>query len=202
MPHTIAIDARKLRDFGIGTYIRNILMELSRLDRATEYVVLCRPDDLDTIAALATSAGARWQPKMRQVDTYFGVSSGRLKLREIRIEDRSPVFELIGYQRPDETGARWSTYHRAQFDESTGQSVFSALSATLNLTMVVEKDRLVAILERTRIHLDTVAGLGAFVELETVTAGDDDPTAETELEQIVDLLGLGKFKVVAGSYSV
>jgi glycosyltransferase involved in cell wall biosynthesis len=44
----IAIDARKLRDFGIGTYIRNILIELSRLDRTTEYVVLCRPDDLDS----------------------------------------------------------------------------------------------------------------------------------------------------------
>jgi len=44
----IAIDARKLRDFGIGTYIRNILMELSRLDRDTEYVVLCRPDDIDS----------------------------------------------------------------------------------------------------------------------------------------------------------
>ena len=43
----IAIDARKLRDFGIGTYIRNILMELSRLDRETEYVVLCRPDDIE-----------------------------------------------------------------------------------------------------------------------------------------------------------
>ncbi len=42
----IAIDARKLRDFGIGTYLRNILMELSRLDRDTEYVVLCRPDDV------------------------------------------------------------------------------------------------------------------------------------------------------------
>jgi glycosyltransferase involved in cell wall biosynthesis len=44
----IAIDARKLRDFGIGTYIRNLLIELSRLDRATEYVVLCRPDDVDS----------------------------------------------------------------------------------------------------------------------------------------------------------
>jgi glycosyltransferase involved in cell wall biosynthesis len=44
----IAIDARKLRDFGIGTYLRNILIELSRLDQATEYVVLCRPDDVDS----------------------------------------------------------------------------------------------------------------------------------------------------------
>ena len=44
----IAIDARKLRDFGIGTYIRNILMELSRLDRESEYIVLCRPDDVES----------------------------------------------------------------------------------------------------------------------------------------------------------
>src|SRR5688500_5929292 len=44
----IAIDARKLRDFGIGTYIRNILIELSRLDRETDYVVLCRPDDVES----------------------------------------------------------------------------------------------------------------------------------------------------------
>jgi glycosyltransferase involved in cell wall biosynthesis len=44
----IAIDARKLRDFGIGTYIRNILLELSRLDRDTEYVVLCRPEDVES----------------------------------------------------------------------------------------------------------------------------------------------------------
>jgi glycosyltransferase involved in cell wall biosynthesis len=44
----IAIDARKLRDFGIGTYLRNILIELSRLDRETDYVVLCRPDDVES----------------------------------------------------------------------------------------------------------------------------------------------------------
>ena len=41
----IAIDARKLRDYGIGTYVRNLLRHLSRLDRTTEYVVLCRLDD-------------------------------------------------------------------------------------------------------------------------------------------------------------
>ena len=43
----VAIDARKLHDFGIGTYIRNLLRELARLDRETEYVLLCREGDLD-----------------------------------------------------------------------------------------------------------------------------------------------------------
>ena len=41
----IGIDARKLHDFGIGTYIRNLLRQLARLDRDTEFVLLCRPDD-------------------------------------------------------------------------------------------------------------------------------------------------------------
>ena len=48
----IAIDARKLRDFGIGTYIRNVLRHLSRLDRDTEYVLLCRERDCGIAAEL------------------------------------------------------------------------------------------------------------------------------------------------------
>ena len=41
----IAIDARKLRDYGIGTYVRNLLRYLSRIDHTTEYVLLCRGED-------------------------------------------------------------------------------------------------------------------------------------------------------------
>jgi glycosyltransferase involved in cell wall biosynthesis len=47
----IGIDARKLHDFGIGTYIRNLLRHLGRLDRETEFVVLCRPEDREALAA-------------------------------------------------------------------------------------------------------------------------------------------------------
>jgi glycosyltransferase involved in cell wall biosynthesis len=43
----IAIDARKLRDYGIGTYVRNLLRHLARIDRTTEYVLLCRPVDVE-----------------------------------------------------------------------------------------------------------------------------------------------------------
>jgi glycosyltransferase involved in cell wall biosynthesis len=48
----IGIDARKLHDFGIGTYIRNLLRQLSRLDRDTDFVVLCRPEDRESLASL------------------------------------------------------------------------------------------------------------------------------------------------------
>ena len=51
----IAIDARKLHDFGIGTYIRNVLIGLARLDHHTDYVVLCRPADADAVQDLGAN---------------------------------------------------------------------------------------------------------------------------------------------------
>jgi glycosyltransferase involved in cell wall biosynthesis len=51
-PMRIGIDARKLHDFGIGTYLQNLLRELVRLDDDAEYVVLCRQEDLDWLRAL------------------------------------------------------------------------------------------------------------------------------------------------------
>lgn len=48
----IAIDVRKLHDFGIGTYVRNLLRQLARLDDETEYILLCQPGDVDLAAKL------------------------------------------------------------------------------------------------------------------------------------------------------
>ena len=48
----IAIDARKLHDFGIGTYIRNLLRHLARIDSQTEYVLLCNPADRTIVGSL------------------------------------------------------------------------------------------------------------------------------------------------------
>lgn len=40
----IAIDARKIADFGIGTYVRGLLRGLVTLDRGDEIVALCPPE--------------------------------------------------------------------------------------------------------------------------------------------------------------
>ena len=51
----IGIDARKLHDFGIGTYIRNLLRQLARIDHDTEYVIFSRPDDREALGALGAN---------------------------------------------------------------------------------------------------------------------------------------------------
>jgi glycosyltransferase involved in cell wall biosynthesis len=62
----IAIDARKLRDFGIGTYVRNLLRHLARLDRTTEYVVLCREADRE----LTRELGENFRPVPERSANY------------------------------------------------------------------------------------------------------------------------------------
>jgi glycosyltransferase involved in cell wall biosynthesis len=49
----IAIDARKLRDYGIGTYVHNLVHWLSQEPGRHTYVLFCRPDDVPYARALA-----------------------------------------------------------------------------------------------------------------------------------------------------
>jgi glycosyltransferase involved in cell wall biosynthesis len=48
----VAIDARKLHDFGIGTYIRNLLRHLARIDQSSEFLLLTTEADLGIAASL------------------------------------------------------------------------------------------------------------------------------------------------------
>lgn len=52
MTYRIGIDARKLTDFGIGTYIQNLLPALARVDDQNQYVIFARPEHGDYIAEL------------------------------------------------------------------------------------------------------------------------------------------------------
>ncbi|MDH4065112.1 MAG: glycosyltransferase family 4 protein [Acidobacteriota bacterium] len=76
----VAIDARKLRDFGIGTYVRNILVELHRLDEDTEYVVLCRAADAERARALAP----RFRIVVEEAEPYSIGEQFRIPLRLAR----------------------------------------------------------------------------------------------------------------------
>jgi glycosyltransferase involved in cell wall biosynthesis len=49
----IAIDARKWRDYGIGTYVRNLVRHLARIDHETTYFLFCDDSDEATLRDLA-----------------------------------------------------------------------------------------------------------------------------------------------------
>jgi len=52
MPLHIGIDVRRLRDFGIGTYIRNLVRALGEIDRENRYTLVAAEADPPELAAL------------------------------------------------------------------------------------------------------------------------------------------------------
>ena len=111
--------------------------------------------------------GAAFVESLKQTDTYFAVSKGRLKLREAR--DKKP--ELIFYER-DETSAAGmeSLYSVLPLPDLSMKDV---LVKALGVKVVVEKERRLLKLKNARIHLDEVKNLGSFLEFEVVSDGDD-----------------------------
>lgn len=166
-------------------------------------VRLGRDGDADAVRARAVEAFGVGFTELRQIDAYFVVAHGRLKVRRIDGPGHLSSAELIAYSRPDESGPRWSDYHRVPVPAGDVAALLAALGATCGALAVVRKRRSVAVVERTRIHIDRVEALGAFVELETMVTGTvaDGATADEELARIARALGLDAFEVVAGSYS-
>ena len=72
----IGIDARKLHDFGIGTYIRNLLRQLARIDQRTEFVLLCREADAPALKAL----GEHFRPVVETAGNYSIAEQFRIPL--------------------------------------------------------------------------------------------------------------------------
>src|SRR5579864_1164093 len=49
MSSHIVIDARRMRDFAIGTHIRSLVQALGAIDHHNRYTLVSRPDDLRTL---------------------------------------------------------------------------------------------------------------------------------------------------------
>lgn len=97
-----------------------------------------------------------------QRDTFFHCRSGRLKLRELSCG----ACELIAYDRADVAEVKQSDYDVASFTDAA--ALKRVLGRTLGESVLVEKTRLLYLIGQTRVHLDSVRGLGDFLELEVV----------------------------------
>jgi glycosyltransferase involved in cell wall biosynthesis len=96
----VAIDTRKLHDFGIGTYIRNLLRQLARIDRETEYVLLCRDADL----GLAAQLGPNFR-SVREPSPNYSIRE-QVHVPWVLRRERPDVFHAPHYVLPAAVGAR------------------------------------------------------------------------------------------------
>jgi predicted adenylyl cyclase CyaB len=142
---------------------------------------------------VCTSIGATPEGDIHQIDTYFRVPSGRLKLREAT----PGRCELVYYQRPDVAGPKGCDYTL----EPAQPSIKALLREALEQQAVVDKVRTLYLWQNVRIHLDQVRDLGEFIEFEAVLDDDTgDADGFAKLEMLMAAFGLQEADHETGSY--
>jgi predicted adenylyl cyclase CyaB len=130
-----------------------------------------------------------------QEDTFFNVSRGRLKLRQL-----APARgQLVFYERTDSAGPKRSDYYVIEISDPAAMK--AALTTALGIRGVVRKKRYLYLAGQTRIHLDEVEGLGAFMELEVVMRpGQSDAEGQVIASDLMQELGVADSDLVEGAY--
>jgi adenylate cyclase class 2 len=132
----------------------------------------------------------------RQIDTYFNVPHGRLKLREGLIENA-----LIHYERTNSADAKQSTV--LLYQHQPNASLKQILVTALGIKTVVDKKRRIYFIDNVKFHFDVVNELGTFVEVEAIDK-DGSVGIEKLKEQCgvyISLFEIDKADFVAESYS-
>ncbi len=156
--------------------------------------IKCAYHSLARARRIARRIGASSRGTLRQVDTYFKANSGRLKLREINERQ----FELIYYHRPDARSSRYSDYTIVSLIEAdAAKSLFRSL---LGVSVVVRKRRALFLYKNARIHIDSVEGLGTFLEFEVVVKYGKRQARDL-MQFLMKEFGINRKMLLAGSYS-
>jgi adenylate cyclase class 2 len=144
---------------------------------------------------VSLALGATDEGWLQQLDTYYRVQHGRLKLRE-----QGSTAELIQYERADEAIERTSNYRIIPIHDP--DVLKDALAAALGILVAVEKSRRLLLWRNVHIHLDEVPGLGSFIELEAVAEPDSDLSGEYQnVAELRGALGITDERIVAVGYS-
>ncbi|HKN01150.1 MAG TPA: class IV adenylate cyclase [Candidatus Binataceae bacterium] len=131
---------------------------------------------------------------LNQRDTFFRVANGKLKLRE---ETASAV--LIFYRRGASGPLMISDYEIVPVADPA--RMLRVLDDALGTIAIVEKVRTLMTRDNVRLHLDRVARLGEFGEIEAVIADGDEPErSRAAVDEILAALGVAPAGLIDVSY--
>jgi adenylate cyclase class 2 len=146
------------------------------------------------IRATLKKLRARYIGTDHQVDTYFRVPSGRLKVRQGRIENA-----LILYHRPDTPRARRARIEMMLLPRRN--PLRPILAGVLGIQAVVDKRREIYFVGNVKVHLDRVRGLGKFLEVEAISRSGALAKIRQQARRFKKLFGIPSADLVAESYS-
>jgi predicted adenylyl cyclase CyaB len=160
------------------------------------YEFKARASNLNELEQKLIELNPVYKGEDHQVDTYFNVHSGRLKLREGNIENA-----LIYYKRPNTAGAKQSDI--LLYKHQPESSLKEILTEVHGIKIIVDKRRKIYFIENVKFHFDIVNELGTFIEVEAIdeTGSMDTEKLKEQCRYYFSYFGLIDSDYVKGSYS-
>jgi predicted adenylyl cyclase CyaB len=154
-------------------------------------------DRVEAVAARLSDAGPEL---IRQEDYFFRCNEVRSDAARLKLRILGPErAELIRYERENITDTRSSRYLIARTPDP--RILLEILEKTLGKIGEVRKDRTLYMIGQTRVHLDRVAGLGDFLELEVVLRPEQsEAEGKTIAEELLNTFNIDKKDLVAEAY--
>ncbi len=153
-------------------------------------------EDLEKMEQRLLMLNPKYKGMDHQIDTYFNVQHGRLKLREGNIENA-----LINYEREDIADSKESKIilYRHQPDGALKK----ILIKQLGVKVVVDKKRKIYFIDNVKFHFDEVEELGAFIEVEAIDDRNrfDIDELKRQCNRYFDFFELKKENLIDKSYS-
>ncbi len=155
-----------------------------------------RVESLEPFEQILRELHADFKGVDHQIDTYFNVPKGRLKLREGNIENA-----LISYERENIADAKLSKVILYKYEPNV--ALKEILTAQLGIFTIVDKTRKIYFIENVKFHLDHIRELGFFIEVEAID--NEDKYSIEELKQqcnsYLEIFKTGKYELIDKSYS-
>jgi predicted adenylyl cyclase CyaB len=137
---------------------------------------------------------AVYKGKDHQIDTYFMVNEGRLKLREGKIENN-----LIYYKRDDQEGPKTSEVILYPSGKEPGLK--NILNQVLGTKVIVDKQRAIYFIGNVKFHIDEVKELGSFLEIEAIGEYGEEKQLDEQCKYYMDVLQVVNEDLIPESYS-
>jgi adenylate cyclase class 2 len=155
-----------------------------------------RVPSIDKIRDILLTHNAKSFGVDHQIDTYFEVPKGRLKVRQGNVEN-----SLIYYERSDKAEARESDILLEKLDKSS--NIKSILNKVLEPKIVIDKKREIFFIDNVKFHIDDVEGLGRFIEIEAISENSQysKDYLEEQVKKYSEILKLKKKDILNLSYS-
>jgi len=157
--------------------------------------IKARVESVEALTPRAAALADQGPMEIVQDDTFFTCPNGRLKLRALSATSG----QLIFYQRPDQAGPKESFFLISP--TYSPDTLREALTLAYGQAGRVRKHRTLFLSGRTRIHLDRVADLGDFLELEVVMADSESTEAGVAVaHDLLAKLGIAPSQLIERAY--